>query len=219
MKRLVAIPFSGFDSDDWQFHLQEQMSFEGEMLAQSDESEVPLEAEDYESIIDDLWNQNNRSLKYLAQEYLNDFASEVRAHLKLPLSFDFDRICFTDDAFEGPDRIFARIGIRQIRALFETSARDGHKSLRSEVKEMFESRGIYFSFYDDDPEQLLSKPLQTWDHNELQVLLLAVFPSFDERAICEGMTENGTFLEAFWRGMNKRRFKREVAALRRERSG
>jgi hypothetical protein len=216
MKCLVVIPFSGFECSRWDWALEDQFAQESEDLAQSDESGCPLEASDYETIISDLWNEKNRGFQFLARQYLMRFTVMAREELKFPLRLEFESLDKTEDAQRRPDRIFARIGIRQVQALFKRSTADGHEALCCEVKDSFESRGAYFSFYNSDPDVLLAKPLETWDHNELGALLSAVLRDVDEEEICDDMTESGDFLEAIWHSMNKREFARDVKACRRE---
>jgi hypothetical protein len=77
-------------------------------LAQADDSKAPFAAKDYESIINRLWNQTGRGWNYVQRQFLEYFANKAAKQLKFPLRFEF---------VAGRDRIFARIGIRQIRAL------------------------------------------------------------------------------------------------------
>ena len=206
MKRVLEIPFGGFSYDHWRCAIEDQMDFEGHKLAEASDRDNPMEANDYVEVIYALWNQRDRGYGYLAKEYLSRYSRAVKDVTKMPVDLEFYR-------YDGnSDRIFARIEYKSVKALFAASERDGHDALCYAIKDAFTSRGTYYSLYDDHPENLLSKPLRTWNHNELQVLLRSLAGEVDETQISDEMNESGDFLEAFWCSMSKRRFEREVAA-------
>jgi hypothetical protein len=72
------------------------------------------------------------------------------------------------------DRLFMTISALAVAHLFEASEADNHERLTAVIKERHTSYDGFASFYSNDLGEWLSKPVGTWDHNELCTLLLAV---------------------------------------------
>lgn len=78
------------------------------------------------------------------------------------------------------DRLFGSIGIDQARALLILSKRkDNHKTLKATIEQYCTSRSGFTSFYSRYLEDWISKPVTSWDANELGILLRAILALFD----------------------------------------
>lgn len=78
------------------------------------------------------------------------------------------------------DRVFFKVALSTVRALFALSKREGHKALRALVEERFTSRDGFASFYPSDLDEWLEKPVAEWDHNELGTLFTAIGTMYGE---------------------------------------
>src|SRR5690606_26269592 len=95
------------------------------------------------------------------------------------------------------DRIFCYIPLESAKRLFVISAKGNHKRLKEVIRERFTSRDGFISFYSNNLEEWLDKPLDQWDHNEIGTLLIAVAPCFDDASwgFYESMACNGGFYQ------------------------
>lgn len=71
------------------------------------------------------------------------------------------------------DRLFAQIPLVVMRHLFKQSKVEKHATFAAVIRERFTSRSGFHSYYSNDVESWLEKPLRDWDHNELGTLLIA----------------------------------------------
>jgi hypothetical protein len=72
------------------------------------------------------------------------------------------------------DRLFALVSEADIQTMWQRSVEDEHESLARGIKERFTSYDGFCSFYSNDIDTWLEKPLSAWDYNELGTLLLAL---------------------------------------------
>lgn len=72
------------------------------------------------------------------------------------------------------DRLFIEVPEATITALFAESAKDNHNTLAQVIKENCTSYDGFISHYSNDLGDWLAKPVLTWDHNELAILLTAI---------------------------------------------
>jgi hypothetical protein len=72
------------------------------------------------------------------------------------------------------DKIFAHIPQRTIKELFKRSKADNHATLAKVIKSYCTSYSGFMSFYSNQLADWLEKPLKQWDHNEVQILLIAI---------------------------------------------
>lgn len=71
------------------------------------------------------------------------------------------------------DRIFVKIPLPGLQKCFDACKRDGFKTLAATIQERFTSRDGFMSFYSNELETWLAKPLSEWDCNETCTLLVA----------------------------------------------
>jgi len=72
------------------------------------------------------------------------------------------------------DRVFVQIPLPGLQQCFDACKRDGFKTLAATIEERFTSRDGFMSFYSNDLNAWLLKPLAEWDCNEMEALLIAM---------------------------------------------
>lgn len=98
---------------------------------------------------------------YFKQEH-NANLQLVFAELDSPREYNFTT-----------DRIFAWIPMQKVRGMFALSKKDSHNRLAHHIQERFTSRSGFISHYENELTEWLNKPLEIWDHNELETLFLS----------------------------------------------
>lgn len=106
------------------------------------------------------------------------------------------------------DRVFATIPMSVVQSLFDKSAANDHESLSKVIKASFTSYDGFMSFYSNDIEDWLEKPLAEWDYNEVGTLVGAVAlieePDIDRirwalyEGVFSGNNEEGEALNIDW---------------------
>ena len=92
----------------------------------------------------------------------------------MPVAWEWEEMVSPRQYNFSTDRLFAKIDAVVLRELFrQLMLVDNSWALDGAVKAMFTSYDGFCSWYDNDPAALKAKPLEEWDHNELQVLLVA----------------------------------------------
>lgn len=76
------------------------------------------------------------------------------------------------------DRIKCTISLADVQTLM---AATNQGDLANVIKERFTSRSGFISFYSNDVLTWLEKPLETWDANEIETLILAFISSMGEQ--------------------------------------
>lgn len=71
------------------------------------------------------------------------------------------------------DRIFMDFPASFVRKMFAISKAEKHETLSKVIEGRFTSRSGFSSFYSNDLEDWICKPVSDWDHNELGTLLIA----------------------------------------------
>lgn len=133
--------------------------------------------------------------KIYIEEFQDLFNSETGLNIKLtykdmesPREYNF-----------STDRLFCTISDSDIKALHEY-ATGSQSTFAGVIQERFTSYDGFISFYSNDVLKWIEKPINTYDHNELETLLLAAlaqecdYSEFEqdlyelvrERAICNG---------------------------------
>ena len=110
----------------------------------------------------------------IARRYVENFAQHFEGETGIALNAEFESMTSPREYNFETDRIFAHIPESTIAALFAASEADGHTQLATLIKEECTSRSGFHSFYSNDFGEWLAKPVNSWDHNELQILLQAV---------------------------------------------
>ena len=219
MNRSILVPFTGFDSGDWEFMLDHTFEWEAGFLAGKDEENADLDPSqhldeaDYKDILLEAYAPR-RALPAMAREYVRRYSANVSAQLKTNLALSYST--FRPARGYHPDRIFATITLGSVEALFRASAGQGHCRLRDEIEETCGSGEDYVSFKSAKLEDWLAKPIRRWNHYELGTLLASVADPDLERRIANHMTDESDVLECIYVGFSYKVFDRGVRRLRRE---
>jgi hypothetical protein len=250
--RVVRLPFfPGFYESDLSRAMNSHEEREAEYMA---EKEIPTLREEREALVlssepEEPHDWQPEHLRITASEYCELFFDccdygavyEKVAHFWVEA---FDLWCknnlgtpegsFTFEAMVSPreynfttDVVYAYVPEAVIRSLFEKSKADEHKQLEKVIKASFTSYDGFISFYPNDLEAWLEKPLSEWDYNELGTLLGAVMQ------LCEDFEDNDKFRdqlyeyifsgngeedEAWDAGMDWPKFEEKVKELRAEKA-
>ena len=149
----VFIPFPGF----YESELSDMLDWGAECILEEDES---LE---YDSI--------GYNFEQATKEYLEWYQNALREEYDFSGEFLFKQLISPREYNFTTDQLLAEYTgpVEDLR--MARWATLGLESLGQDVKEMFESRPGFASFYDDFVEGYKEKPLDVWDANELSVLL------------------------------------------------
>lgn len=109
----------------------------------------------------------------IARTYVDAFNNVVGDEIGIDLGLKFESMTSPREYNFETDRIFAYVPVDTIEALFAASVADNHAALRKVLEERHTSYSGFHSYYSNDVESWLAKPLADWDHNELCSLLCA----------------------------------------------
>lgn len=180
----TTVPFSGFYESKWTQMLDsvDEREIEHMVKRQTDTTSdhyvaEPLERLDASEVSDALYWTADYSAAYelMARDYVEAFDELASDELGFPLRLKFS--VMTSPKFYNfeTDRIFATITKKAVRQLFAMSKAEGHATLRKAIAERFTSYDGFISFYSNDLDVWLDKPLMDWDCNEVGTLLMACF--------------------------------------------
>ena len=117
----------------------------------------------------------------VAQFWVEAFDEWCKENLKTPAkSFTWESMKSPREYNFETDRVFVHVPEEVVKMLFTRSEEQNHQQLRETIKELFTSRSGFMSFYSNDLEAWLEKPLETWDHNEVMTLIMASIIDCDE---------------------------------------
>lgn len=203
-------------------HIEEQ---EAEWRAEQDQEEQPehlrLTAREFADI---LWRCSDYSAAYhdLAREWVEAFDYVVKDEIDLALNLEYESMDSPREYNFATDRVYAHIPWRRVLRLFAISKADKHETLSDTIRRRFTSRSGFISFYPDDLQSWLAKPLADWDHNELGTLLLAALqvkgfnPEYDDLAIYYRTVDGETAYTAYDNCVDWEKFDSLVADAREE---
>ena len=178
----VNLPFEGFYESRWSGGIDREEEQYCEGRADEDNGSAEDEARHPEALrltsgelAGLLFRHTDYNAAHLsvARMYVDAFNDVASDELGLPLGLTFEAM--TSPRFYNfeTDRVFADVDLKVMRELFRQSKAEGHETLRRVVSERFTSRSGFSSFYANDLDDWLRKPLRDWDHNELGTLLVA----------------------------------------------
>lgn len=200
---LTTIPFSGFYHSVWSDAVDQQEESHAEYEAderQAEEgipAELRLDQQELQSILFDVTTYRD-AYRQIAEAYAEAFDEWAGEQLEMTRkakrnrydydtgktrveTYDADSIGLQFESMDSPreynfttDRIFCHIPLKTVRALFKISKAENHERLKAAIYERHTSRSGFISFYGNDLESWLKKPLQEWDHNEIATLLNAL---------------------------------------------
>lgn len=201
---VIQLPFEGFYCSKWDGEIDSIHEREAEWLEEEEgeplddgtirPKELRLNASEFGEL---LFNWTDHSSIYLdvAKLYVeafNDEMTELLSEYGGDLRLTFESMSSPREYNFATDRIFAHIPMSSVKRLFELSEDTNHAGLRVILKESHTSRDGFISFYSNDLDEWLAKPIEDWDYNELGSLLLAVMYGY-----CDAGEEDGNALS--WR--------------------
>jgi hypothetical protein len=157
---ITCVPFSGF-YETWHGQM---LNDEIDSLFQNDYGDVVDVPEGFEYQYDYKAMETAYSKRYV--DAFKDRLNEDGISLQ---SLEFEKLVSPREYNFTTDRIFAYISPEDVQRLWDTVSMD---ILKLKIKERFTSRSGFASSYSNDIENW-RKPLNTWDHNELETLILA----------------------------------------------
>lgn len=184
--------------------------------------ELRLEANDFAQIFFDV-TRYSIAHNHVAKEYCASFDIVASEALGVPLRLKFEEMSSPREYNFTTDRIFAATTHKAIRALFTQSKRDKHATLARVIARRFTSRDGFISFYRNDLDSWLAKPLRNWDENELGTLLIACLELAGEKrdelemSVYYGMSDSSAFFNATDAAVDWPAFEEKVAELRADR--
>lgn len=167
-KREVRIPFGGF----YESYAMDALYDAVELLDPHDEHHCDI---DYNGF---------------AKMYVERFAKELEREQGYKLDMKFTALTMPRFHNFEMDRIFAEIPIVQLYEVYKHFLDDPESQEKIESK--FKSRDGFASHYDSFCDNWKTKPLGSWDHNELSVLLDGLV---DEVNVIQDMNCNGELEE------------------------
>jgi len=183
MKHEINIPFDGFYESVYSWMIDDVLEREAEY--RHEQENIPeTEESDFWDIIDNHANYGDME-QVIVDSYVDIFASETGLTLDLKEMVSPKEYNFTTDM------IYCDISESDVKMMFDVSKADKHKTLEYVIKERHTSRSGFISFYDNDIDKWLAKPVADWDHNELNTLLRAymIIQGFDSD-ISEYVSDN-----------------------------
>lgn len=222
----VNIPFSGLYESTWSHMLDN----EEEQFVEYEESEGSTnENQPKELRLDggEIWD----ILYYGAMDYSKCHSAIALAYVELfvcelenvfdfnfPTQFEYAGMDSPREYNFTTDRLFIKVNELTIKRFFTISRNDGHETLSGLIAERFTSRPGFCSFYDNELDEWLAKPLTEWDHNELGTLMLAAIAiKADDLELFEQEVENGVYdcsYEYFDAGLDGDKYQQGVNDLR-----
>lgn len=180
----TTIPFNGFYSSLWSQELDSIEEREAEYMEERESEEgvakeLRLTASEFGEMF--YWCANyskihEESARTIADAW-NDLASE---ELNFDLGLKFEEMTSPREYNFTTDRIFMSIPRNTVAKLFRMSRAEEHERLRAAIKSRFTSCDGFISHYSNCIGDWLSKPLSSWDHNEIGTLLAAMVGDLNE---------------------------------------
>jgi hypothetical protein len=226
---VVNLPFPGLYESSLDHELDSVIDQEIENLVErQEEDRIPKELHlDSNEMYGALSNciQYRFAHQHLASRYAGHFGLLAGELLGFELGLEYESMTSPKEYNFTTDMLFAHIPRAVVRRLFKMSKQEEHATLAKVIRKRFTSRSGFISFYSNELEEWLEKPVQEWDYHELGTLLRAVLeiaePEAFSRAddaiewkVYENMCEAGDFYEALDGAVNWHEFEAKVEEIR-----
>lgn len=219
---IICLPFAGFYESIYsgeidhcaEMQVYNEVEREGELA-----SELRLDEREIADILFDVTDYSSAYLD-IAREFVTSFDVFVSDELGVPLRLKMEKMESPREYNFATDRVFAFTTWKALDALRRMSKADGHATLAALIAKRFTSRSGFMSFYPNDLASWLAKPFRTWDHNELQTLLMACckIKGLDrdtiEDAMLDSLRNAGDFDTAYEGAVDWPKFEERRDALR-----
>lgn len=161
MHKEIIIPFMGFYESIHESAIDS--AFE-QIFDYDGDGEIDLPQDK----IDDFWSEYNPIDWGIYKEYCSEYVNFIADEYEIKLTYE--TMVSPREYNFTTDRIFAKIDDSEIESLFEKTDKEILKKL---IVDKFTSYDGFSSFYSNNIDAWLAKPLLDWDHNELGTLLEA----------------------------------------------
>lgn len=166
----TRIPFRGFYQGVWNDGLDSAF----ESLVDSLCEDYPeLERREIEAIVPDK-AKYELAFDKIAEKYVGAFQDWLEVNCGLKITLRYAALNSPKEYNFTTDRIFADIDLVDARVAFKKA---GREEVAKAAKALFTSRSGFISFYDPDIEAW--GPLETWDHNQLMSIFVALVGDAD----------------------------------------
>lgn len=222
--RSIKLPFPGFyessltsalDCEEEQecdnFAEKESSPYEVETYV-ADEA-LRLSAKDFAEIFFDVTDYGV-AYQQIARDYLEVFALTFKEEFGFPLDAKYEEMTSPREYNFTTDRLFALIPEEVVQKLFDLSKSEDHVRLAAKIKKECTSYDGFFSYYSNDLAVWLEKPLEDWDHNELEVMLSALLPKRFEDETLHELHDSERFFSAFQAAVDWTKFDAKVLERR-----
>lgn len=213
----TTIPFDGFYESQWSQEIDYQaenfIEYDLEEREKDFPKELRLEAHEYSDI---MWRVTNYSITHelAAKKIAEAWTQLANDELGFELGLTFEEMVSPREYNFTTDRIFMSIPRNTVAKLFRMSRAENHERLRDAIKSRFTSRDGFISHYSNRLHDWLSKPLSTWDHNEIGTLLVAMAGNIDED--CSLFYQVESLYEEWSEGVDWESFEEQVKEKREE---
>jgi hypothetical protein len=192
---IMQIPFEGFYESRYSGEIDMIEEQESQNLEESRDNGI--EASTYASALFDATNYA-KVFKDVAKAYAESFNRIASKSLGIDLNLKFESLDSPREYNFVTDRIFVKVNVATVKALFDLSAKAGHSKLAFRIFEQFTSRDGFASFYSNDINVWLQRDVTEWDHNQIGTLLAALLSDFEsddgcadsiEEAVCHDLCD------------------------------
>jgi len=216
----IKIPFCGLYNTVLSAELDSVEEREAEGMEERQEEdgiapELRLEASTFAEIFFNVTDYR-AAHEEVAKGYAEAFAERVDEVFGFKAGFEFEEMVSPRFYNFETDRIFCRVPFSTVERLFEISKADEHKTLSRVIRERHTSYDGFISHYRNQLSEWLEKPLEEWDHNELETLLLAALEIEDGdvgefcREVEYGLIDGEDIYEAFQKAVDWERLDEQV---------
>ena len=190
---IIKIPFGGFYDSIHSWELDREL----ENMVSDSSGCHPVSAR----ILDDLYSHIQYPFSEYSRKFVEDFEIYLNAEASLDVKLTYESVSSPREYNFGTDRIFAKISKRNAAKLY----RKCDKTILDRIiKERFTSYDGFISFYDANRNAWGA--LNTWDHNQLECILLALIEQFFnedwEQSIIEDWSGNGIISNWMYEGLD-----------------
>lgn len=173
----IKVPFCGLYHSTLSHEIEhiETMEAEYQFERQSEEgipAQLHVSEADLAEMLSDAADYQQAHLR-VAKGYANAFAEMADDLFGFETGLEFEEMTSPKFYNFETDKLYCRAPMATVERLFEISRDNGHEVLKRLIVQRHSSRDGFISYYSNRPHEWLKKPLDCWDYNELETLLLA----------------------------------------------
>lgn len=168
MKKIIQIPFEGFYESEADSIINNAIENE---LEENNKNSEDIEFNHYKMIS-----------KKFAEEYTDAFEEILNKEFDLDVSIKFKEMTSPREYNFETDKIFVEISQDDIEIVYKKIMEDSDlfEKMDITVKELYQSRSGFSSYYDKFVDDFDKKPIQEWDENETYGLMATLGAAFEE---------------------------------------